>query len=104
MGGAAMPGGIMGIWSKNVWGGFRISLLAAAVGVAYQYSCNNDLSNNLYPSNDNPNIPTYQFFDQEWTFLHPTREEGRTYGLAERVGLNFSDPGPSWKKWEDAEK
>merc|ERR1712032_355413 len=42
--GAIVPGGIMGIWTRNLYGGMRTSIFLGALGWIYQYSTNNNLS------------------------------------------------------------
>jgi len=100
--GAGVPGGIMGIWTKNLWGGVRTSLALGVWGAAYQYSVNNNLMASMFPNFDNPNIPhTFKLFNRERSMFYGTPQEGST--LHEDLGLYPKDPGPSWKKWEDEE-
>merc|ERR1712037_914442 len=55
--GSIVPGGIMGIWTRNVYGGMRTSLFLGAFGYMYQWSTNNNLTNTITPNYDNPNMP-----------------------------------------------
>merc|ERR1712130_985819 len=64
--GAIVPGGIMGIWTRNVYGGLRTGLVLGALGWIYQYSTNN-----------NPNIPTGRF-NYNQAFFWPTKGENGT--------------------------
>ena len=103
--GSLVPGGIYGIWRRDLYMGMRNSLLLAAVGVAYQYSCNNNLTNSFLFSNyDNPNLPTpHNKIDKDSTFFNLTTR-GEYSKIHENLGIYFPDPGPSWKKWEDEKK
>ena len=58
--GAVVPGGITGIWRRNLYMGMRTSIFFGIFGYVYQYSTNNNLTNSLLPyaHGDNPNIPT----------------------------------------------
>jgi len=99
--GATVPGGIVGIWTKNIYGGMRTALFLGLWGAAYQYSCNNNLTNSVFLNSDNPNIPQGRF-ETQTAFFWPTKEGHST--LSETLGLTYPDPGPSWKKWEDVER
>merc|ERR1712107_109931 len=59
--GAIVPGGIMGIWTRNLYGGMRTSIFLGAFGWIYQYSTNNNLTNTISPNYDNPNMPRGRF-------------------------------------------
>lgn len=101
---AIAPGGIAGIWTRNIYGGMRTGLLLALIGYTYQECTNNNLTNSLFPNYDNPNIP-FGYFEKNTAFYWPTRGgEGQRSTLFEDMGMYKKDPGPSWKKWEDAEK
>jgi len=100
--GSIVPGGIMGIWTRNVYGGMRTSLFLGAVGYMYQWSTNNNLTNTITPNYDNPNMP-YGRFNYNQAFFWPTKGEHGT-DIHEKIGLYPKDPGPSWKKWEDKEE
>eukprot|EP00092_Neocalanus_flemingeri_P021282 GFUD01023064.1.p1 GENE.GFUD01023064.1~~GFUD01023064.1.p1 ORF type:complete len:220 (+),score=59.77 GFUD01023064.1:61-720(+) len=100
--GASVPAGIFGIWRRDIYKGVRTGLFLAALGYAYQYSCNNDLTNSLFsPDTSNPNIPNPNNpFNRDWTMWNlTTKSENPTFHVD--AGWYFPDPGPSWKKWED---
>ena len=99
--GAAVPGGIMGIWRRDIYKGLRTGMIMAALGVAYQYSTNNNLTNSLFmPNTDNPNLPSpFNPFNRDFSFFN---FKGKEYSTVHTdTGMYFPDPGPSWKKWED---
>merc|ERR1712032_1035421 len=100
--GAIVPGGIMGIWTRNLYGGMRTSIFLGALGWIYQYSTNNNLSNTITPHYDNPNMPTGRLNYNAAMFWPTKGEHGME--IHEKIGLHPKDPGPSWKKWEDREK
>merc|ERR1719209_844220 len=62
--GAIVPGGIMGIWTRNIYGGMRTAFFLGLWGVAYQYACNNNLTNTVFIDSNNPNIPKGRFETQ----------------------------------------
>merc|ERR1712024_365628 len=72
--GAIVPGGVMGIWTRNVYGGMRTSLFLGAFGYMYQWSTNNNLTNTITPNYDNPNLP-YGRFNYNQAFFWPTKGE-----------------------------
>merc|ERR1712183_430624 len=76
-------------------------MIMAALGVAYQYSTNNNLTNSLFmPNTDNPNLPSpFNPFNRDFSFFN---FKGKEYSTVHTdTGMYFPDPGPSWKKWED---
>jgi hypothetical protein len=100
--GAAVPGGILGIWRRDIYKGGRTGLALGLLGYAYQYSCNNNLTNSLMPNTDNPNIPNAvgNPFNKDQTFFNLNkRDEYST--LHYDLGIMDKAPEPSWKKWED---
>merc|ERR1719278_1151481 len=82
-----VPGGIMGICTRNLYGGMRTSLVLGAFGWIYQYSTNNNLTNTFTLNYNN-------------AMFWPTKGE-HGMEIHEKIGLYPKDPGPSWKKWED---
>ena len=99
--GALVPAGIHGIWRRDIYKGGRLALYLGAIGYAYQYSTNHELTNTILPSNFNPNIPSRMNpMDREkdiWNLT--TRNEHPTFHTD--TGMYCSDSGPSWKKWEN---
>ena len=100
--GAVVPAGIHSIWRRNIWKGVWYGTILAGIGYAYQYSCNNNLTNSFFFDKSNPNIPTpLNIIDRDLGFWNvSTREEYSTPNMTE-AGIYMADPGPSWKKWED---
>merc|ERR1719233_2789059 len=47
--GGIVPGGILGVWRRDVYKGARNALLFGLLGYAYQYSTNNNLTNSFMP-------------------------------------------------------
>ena len=106
--GAVIPGGVFGIWRRCPYKGLRSGLFFAAVGIAYQHSTNMNYTNTfLFANTDNPNLPRpSNVFTKDFSFwnLSDKGTDREWSSLPEELGLQARDPGPSWKKWEDAEK
>ena len=103
--GGIVPGGILGVWRRDVYKGARNSLLFGLIGYAYQYSCNNNYTNSLLPMTDNPNIPNPfgNNFNKDVTFWNiNNRDEYST--LHEDLNIYNKAPEPSWKKWDDVKE
>merc|ERR1740128_26038 len=106
--GAIVPGGIMGIWTRNLWGGVRTAGFLGVMGAAYQWATNNNYTNSILPNMDNPNRPhPLQWISRQQTLW--SIDKGSPGDGAREIPLIFpkkfivTDPGPSWKKWEDEE-
>merc|ERR1712032_1378885 len=84
--GAIVPGGIMGIWTRNLYGGMRTSIFLGALGWIYQYSTNNNLSNTITPHYDNPNMSTGRFNYNAAMFWPTKGEHGME--IHEKIGLH----------------
>lgn len=103
--GAVVPGGITGIWRRNLYMGMRTSIFFGIFGYVYQYSTNNNLTNSLLPyaHGDNPNIPTAADpMNRDFSFWNVTTRKESTF--ANDYGVMPRDPGASWKKWVSEDK
>ena len=102
-GGAVIPGGIFGIWRRALHKGVVATGVFAALGVAYQFSTNNNYTNTfLFHNLDNPNmIHPWNPFTRDYSAWNITQQgtDKEWSHFAEKI--QAKDPGPSWKKWED---
>ena len=99
--GAVVPAGIHSIWRRQIWKGFWFGTILAGIGFAYQFSCNNNLTNSFFFDKSNPNIPTpLNIIDRDQTLWNVTTREEYSK-IHTDAGWYHEDPGPSWKKWED---
>jgi len=100
--GGIVPGGILGVWRRDVYKGARNALIFGLIGYAYQHSCNNNYTNSIMPHADNPNMPSFlgNNYNKDWSFWNiNNREEYST--LHTDLNIYNKAPEPSWKKWED---
>ena len=106
--GAIIPGGVFGIWRRCPYKGLRSTIFFALVGLAYQHSTNMNYENTFFmPNTDNPNLPrASNVYSKDFSFWDVSTKgtKNEWSDLPERMGWQAADPGPSWKKWEDAEK
>ena len=100
--GAAVPGGVMGIWKRNVFKGVRTGMILGAMGYIYQYSTNNNLDNHWLAPIENPNIPTpINPFNRDYSLWNLNFREEQASKIHENMGFHQKDAGPNWKKWDD---
>jgi len=102
--GGIVPGGIMGVWRRDVYKGGRAALFFGALGYAYQYSCNHNLTNSFMPMAYNPNMPNplQNPYNRDQTFWNiNNREEYST--IHTDLNIYNKAPEPSWKKWDNEE-
>jgi len=99
--GAVLPGGIMGIWSRNIAGGVRTAGVLGLIGMAYQWSTNNNLTNSILKGkdSDNPNRPG-TYYEKKVSFFWPSRADRPEDSMHHKIFWE-KDPGPSWKKFEE---
>ena len=102
-GGAVIPGGIYGIWRRALHKGCTSTAFFAAIGAAYQHSTNMNYTNTfLFHNLDNPNvIHPWNPFTRDYSAWNITQQGTDKEWSHISEGIQASDPGPSWKKWED---
>merc|ERR1711935_413283 len=101
---AIIPGGIKGLWVRCMYSGMRTSIGMALLGVAYQYSSNNNLTNTFNPfTTDNINPNTHDLNNQvkDVSLWWPYRTPRGNDKFYVNYGLSVPDPGPTYAKFEE---